>query len=44
MPIPLRPDLDATRLRAIARESKDAGQTRRLLALAVSVRARGGIC
>ena len=34
MPIPLRPDLDATRLRAIARESKDAGQTRRLLALA----------
>ena len=34
MPIPLRPDLDATGLRAIARVSKDAGQTRRLLALA----------
>jgi transposase len=34
MPIPLRADFDATRLRAAARESKDAGQTRRLLALA----------
>ena len=34
MPIPLRADFDATRLRAVARESKDAGQTRRLLALA----------
>ena len=34
MPIPLRPDFDATQLRAAARESKDAGQTRRLLALA----------
>ncbi len=34
MPIPLRPDFDATRLRVAARESKDAGQTRRLLALA----------
>ena len=34
MPIPLRADYDAARLRAAARESKDAGQTRRLLALA----------
>ena len=34
MPIPLSPDYDATRLRAAARLSKDAGQTRRLLALA----------
>ena len=34
MPIPLRSDLDASGLRAAARESKDAGQTRRLLALA----------
>jgi transposase len=34
MPIPLRADYDAARLRASARESKDAGQTRRLLALA----------
>ena len=34
MPIPLRPDLDATHLRSIARSSKDGGQTRRLLALA----------
>ena len=34
MPIPLRADFGAMRLRAIARESKDAGQTRRLLALA----------
>jgi len=34
MPIPLRADFDASRLRAAARESKDAGQTRRLLTLA----------
>ena len=34
-PIPLRPDYDATRLRKIARESEDADQVRRLLALAV---------
>ena len=34
MPIPLRADFDAARLRGAARESKDAGQTRRLLALA----------
>ena len=34
MPIPLRADYDAAHLRAAARESKDAGQTRRLLALA----------
>jgi len=34
MPISLRADFDAARLRAAARESKDAGQTRRLLALA----------
>ena len=34
MPIPLSADYDAARLRASARESKDAGQTRRLLALA----------
>ena len=34
MPIPLRADYDAARLRLAARESKDAGQTRRLLALA----------
>ena len=34
MPIPLRTDYDAARLRLAARESKDAGQTRRLLALA----------
>jgi transposase len=33
MPIPLRPDFDATRLRCAARASKDAGQARRLLAL-----------
>lgn len=33
--IPLRPDYDATRLRWIARESEDADQVRRLLALAV---------
>jgi len=34
MAIPLRADFDASRLRAAARESKDAGQTRRLLTLA----------
>ena len=34
MPIPLRTDYDAAQLRLAARESKDAGQTRRLLALA----------
>src|SRR5882762_10693165 len=34
MPIPLRADFDALRLRAIARGTKDAAQTRRLLALA----------
>ena len=33
--IPLRPDFDGTGLRRLARVSKDAGQTRRLLALAV---------
>ncbi len=34
MPIALRTDFDAVRLRVAARESKDAGQTRRVLALA----------
>ena len=34
MPIPLRPDFDATSLRVLARESEDANQVRRLLALA----------
>ena len=34
MPIPLRADYGAARLHVAARESKDAGQTRRLLALA----------
>jgi transposase len=34
MPVALRDDFDAPRLRAIARGSRDAGQTRRLLALA----------
>ena len=34
MPIALRADFDAPRLRLAARESTDAGQTRRLLALA----------
>ena len=34
MPIALRADIDAADLRAAARDSKDAGQTRRLLALA----------
>jgi hypothetical protein len=34
MPIPLSADYDAARLRSAAHESKDAGQTRRLLTLA----------
>ena len=34
MPIPLRPDFDAARLRAAARRTKNAGQARHLLALA----------
>ena len=34
MPIPLREDVDAAGLRSAARDSRDAGQTRRLLALA----------
>jgi transposase len=34
MPIPLRADFDGSTLRVVARCSKDAGQTRRLLALA----------
>lgn len=34
MPIALRSDYDATQLRRVARRSQDAGQTRRLLALA----------
>jgi transposase len=34
MPIRLRPDYDAARLRRIARQSEDADQVRRLLALA----------
>jgi transposase len=34
MPIPLRRDFDGPRLRAIAKQSKDGGQARRLLALA----------
>jgi transposase len=34
MPIPLRADFDAGRLRAAARQTKDAAQARRLLALA----------
>lgn len=34
MPIPLRGDFDAARLRAAARRTKDAAQARRLLALA----------
>jgi len=33
-PLPLRPDYDAPVLRALARRSKDAAQSRRLLALA----------
>jgi transposase len=34
MPVPLRPDFDAFRLRVLAKGSKDASQARRLLALA----------
>ena len=34
MPIPLRSDYDAARIRSAARESKNANQVRRLLALA----------
>jgi len=34
MPIPLRADFDAADLRRAARQAKDAGQARRLLALA----------
>src|SRR6059058_4397011 len=34
MPIPLRSDYDAGRIRSAARESKNANQVRRLLALA----------
>src|SRR6516165_9791244 len=34
MPIPLRGDFDADRLRAVAKRSKDGPQARRLLALA----------
>ena len=34
MPVPLRSDFDAQQLRSAARRSKDAGQARRLLALA----------
>ena len=34
MPIPLRSDYDAARVRVAARESKNANQVRRLLALA----------
>ena len=33
-PLPLRPDYDASALRALARRAKDAAQARRLLALA----------
>ncbi len=33
-PVPLRPDFDASSLRRAARQSRDASQTRRLLALA----------
>ena len=33
-PVPLRPDFDAPRLRALARRSRDPDQTRRLMALA----------
>ena len=35
MPVPLRTDFDAAALRAIARQTKDGPQARRLLALAV---------
>ena len=34
-PVPVREDYDAARLRALAKQSDDADQTRRLLALAV---------
>jgi putative transposase len=34
MPIPLRPDYDAAALRRLGRESEDANQVRRLLAIA----------
>jgi transposase len=34
MPVPLRRDFDAAKLRRLARDSKDANQARRLLALA----------
>jgi len=34
MPIPLRPDFDAPRLRALAKKAKDGAQARRLLSLA----------
>lgn len=34
MPVPLRPDFDAARLRRVARESADGNQVRRALALA----------
>jgi transposase len=34
VPVPLRPDFDATDLRRLARQSRDADQTRRLLTLA----------
>src|SRR3712207_3291186 len=36
MPVPLRTDFDAAALRAIARQTKDGAQARRLLALAAS--------
>ncbi len=36
MPIPLRTDFDAAELRRLAKRSKDAAQTRRLLALAAA--------
>ena len=46
IPVALRSDYDAVRLRQLARRSKDAPQTRRLLALAViyegALRPRGG--
>ena len=34
MPIPLRADFDASRLRALAKRAKDGAQAQRLLALA----------
>ncbi len=33
-PLPLRPDYDGPGLRSLARQSRDADQTRRILALA----------